>query len=199
LVAATINLTLADEEARSHANLHQRIIAARTELEGALEELREVAHGIYPRTLARWGLERALTSVARRHPNTVIVTTEAVGRFRPEIEAAIYYCCLEAVQNATKHAGPDARVSIRLYADADQLHLEVRDDGRGYDVASVHDGDGLHNMRDRLGAVGGRVEVTSTPGEGTLVAASAPIVTRVPDVAPSERPIAQHRSAGPAV
>jgi signal transduction histidine kinase len=87
----------------------------------------------------------------------------------------MYYCCLEAVQNASKHAGARGPILIRLYTDADELHLDVRDDGSGFDVASVDGGIGLENMRDRLGAVGGRVEIDSHPGQGTLIAAAAPV------------------------
>lgn len=82
---------------------------------------------------------------------------------------------MEALQNASKHAGGGARISIRLYTGADRLHLEVRDDGAGFDAASVDGGIGLENMRDRLGAVGGRVEIDSQAGKGTLVAAAAPV------------------------
>jgi signal transduction histidine kinase len=177
LVAATINLTLADE-ATDKRDLHERLSEARTEVEQALSELREIAHGIYPTALARSGLGRAFHWLASRYPGKLIVTGATAGRFSPEIELAIYYCGLEAVQNASKHAGPEARISIRLYVEADQLHLEVRDDGAGFDVARVRDGDGLQNMRDRLGAVEGRLEVISEPGEGTLVAVSAPVGAR---------------------
>jgi signal transduction histidine kinase len=100
------------------------------------------------------------------------------GRFAPEVEAAVYYCCLEAVQNALKHAGRDVHVSISLYTDADRLCLKVRDDGPGFEVADTDDGVGLQNMRDRLSTVGGRIEITSQPGQGTLVAATAPFRLR---------------------
>ena len=190
LVAATINLTLADE-ATDERDLHERIADARTEVEQALSELREIAHGIYPTTLARSGLGRAFRWLAARHPGNLIVTEASAGRFSPEIELAIYYCGLEAVQNASKHAGPDARISIRLYVKVGQLHLEVRDDGGGFDVAHVRDGDGLQNMRDRLGAVGGRLDVVSKAGKGTLVAASAPVHAASPD--PTRRAESDHR------
>jgi signal transduction histidine kinase len=101
-----------------------------------------------------------------------------MGRFRPEVETAIYYCSIEAVQNAFKHAGPDAHVSVRLYTRGGDLHLEVRDEGPGFDVGEAHDGVGLQNMRDRLGAVGGHAAITSQPGRGTLVAAAAPVGDR---------------------
>jgi signal transduction histidine kinase len=175
LVAATINLTLA-EEAGTGRELHDRIAESRREIEEALDELREVSHGIYPTALARSGLTKAFDWLAHRYRG-VTVSEATVDRLSPEIELAVYYCGLEAVQNASKHAGPDADISIRLFVEADQLHLEVRDDGRGFDPARAHDGVGIQNMRDRLGAVGGRADVVSEPGEGTVVTATVPIGT----------------------
>jgi signal transduction histidine kinase len=176
LVAAAISLTLADEagDERTH---NDRIAESRQDIEEALLELREISHGIYPTALARSGLSRAFGWLARRYHGRVVVTEATVGRFSHEIELALYYCGLEAVQNASKHAGPDARIWIRLYVEADRLNLEVRDDGLGFDLARASDGVGLQNMRDRLGAVAGRVDITSKPGRGTLVAASTPITT----------------------
>jgi signal transduction histidine kinase len=174
LVAANINLALA-EEADDDRELHERIAESRAEIEQALVELREVAHGIYPAALARSGVARAFNLLAGRYPNDLVVTEATTERFSPEIELAVYYCGLEAVQNASKHAGAEARVWIRLYVEDGLLHLEVRDDGRGFDVARTSDGVGLQNMRDRLGAVGGSVDVSSRPGEGTLLLASVPV------------------------
>jgi signal transduction histidine kinase len=190
LVAAAINLTLAGE-ADNERELHDRIADSRAEIEEALSELRHVAHGIYPTALARSGLSRAFTLLAGRYQGKVIVTEATAARFSPEIELAVYYCCLEAVQNALKHTGRDAQVSIRVYADPDRLHLEVHDDGPGFDVAGAHDGIGLQNMRDRLGAVGGRIEISSHPGQGTLVAATAPLnhpsTATTPDSSPDRQ------------
>ena len=174
-VAAAINLAVANEVASEHSEVNERITDARMALEEGLQELREIAHGIYPREVARWGLARALNSLADRYAGRARVTAANVGRFPPEIEAAVYYCCVEAVQNASKHAGPDAHMSMRLYADSDKLYLEVRDDGRGFDVHTVHHGVGLQNMRDRLGAVGGRLEIRSEPRHGTVILAAAPL------------------------
>jgi signal transduction histidine kinase len=177
LVAAAISLTLADE-AVGDRELHARIAASRAEIEQAMTELREIAHGIYPTALADSGLNGAFEWLARRHDSIVIVTEPGVGRLSPAIELAVYYCALEAIQNASKHAGAKARIWVRLYAEAERLHLEVRDDGCGFDVARVRDGVGLQNMRDRIGAIGGKVDIDSEPGRGTLVAVSAPLGSR---------------------
>jgi signal transduction histidine kinase len=178
LVAASINLSLAGELADGNPELKERVSEACAAVEEALAELRELAHGIYPQALSRWGLARALDVLAARYPGRVDFTPDTIARFPPEVEAAMYFCCMEAVQNASKHAGPDAHISIRKYTEADLLHVEVRDDGPGFDVSAAHDGDGLQNMRDRLGAVRGSVEIVSEPGRGTLVAATAPVRRR---------------------
>ncbi|MGO9907736.1 MAG: sensor histidine kinase [Solirubrobacteraceae bacterium] len=177
LVAASINLSLAGDLAGGHPELRARVGDACSEVEEALAELREIAHGLYPQALSRWGLAQALQLLAARYPNRVAVLDARADRFPPEVEAAVYYCCTEAVQNAFKHAGPDAHVSIRLYTEADQLHLDVRDNGPGFDVTAARDGVGLQNMHDRLGAVVGGVDVISEPGKGTLVVASVPVST----------------------
>ena len=174
LVAASINLSLAGELADGNPELQGRVSEASSEVEEALAGLRELAHGLSA-SVARWGLRRAFDVLAARYPDRIEITGASAGRFPPEVEAAVYYCCLEAVQNASKHAGSDPHVSIRRYTEADQLHLEVRDNGPGFDVSAGHDGVGLQNLRDRLGAVRGSVEIVSEPGHGTLVAATAPL------------------------
>jgi signal transduction histidine kinase len=174
LVAASIDLTLAADLAGDNPTLRDRVGAATGEVEEALVELRQIAHGIYPPGLARWGLAQAFGSMAGRYPGRVTVVEADRGRFPPEVEAAIYYCCREAVQNASKHAGQTAQIWIRLYTDGGRLRLEVRDDGRGFDPADNREGVGLQNMRDRLGAVGGQIQFSSD-SRGTLVAGEAPI------------------------
>jgi signal transduction histidine kinase len=200
LVAASINLSLADELANGNRDLRERVSAATSEVEEALAELREVAHGIYPPALARWGLARAFAPLAARYSGKVTVTETDPGRFPPEVEAALYYCCLESVQNAVKHAGRAARMTVRLYTDHGTLRLEVRDDGPGFEVTGAHDGVGLQNMRDRVGAVGGRVEISSHPAQGTLVTATAPLTSAAdPTSSPDgQSPLAETTRAAPA-
>jgi signal transduction histidine kinase len=175
LFAAQVRLSMASRLAADRPELSARLTEIRVELDEAIEELRDLAHGIYPRLLADRGLVGAVRALAPRFAGRVSVTADSEAAIPPEIETAVYYCCLEAVQNALKHAGRDAHVSIRLYTNDDRLHLEVRDDGPGFDPASVHDGIGLQNMHDRLGAVDGRIEISSHPGQGTLVSATAPL------------------------
>jgi signal transduction histidine kinase len=103
------------------------------------------------------------------------VVTADVGRFTAAVEAALYFCALEAIQNAAKHAGADASVEVRLAQRDDMLELEVEDDGTGFNPTGATEGIGLVNMRDRIGAVGGTLRILSSPSRGTLVSASVPV------------------------
>src|SRR5262249_4417607 len=184
LVAASLNLSLANELPNGDPELNKRLADARVQLEQALAELREVAHGIYPVALGRYGLFGAFDLLAARTPNVVCIPSvvsraeSTVARPPAAVEVALYYVGSEAVQNALKHAGANARVSIRLYSHAESFRLEVSDDGLGFDVERVDNGAGLQNMRDRVSAVDGHLSITSVPDRGTLVTAAVPI----PDV-----------------
>lgn len=142
----------------------------------ALDELRNLAHGIYPPLLGSAGLCEALSAACRRAVlPTALEATSAVRRYTPEVEAAVYFCCVEALQNATKYAGDGASAMVKLWEDAGGLLFEVADDGAGFDVSKTGAGAGLTNMADRLGAVGGRLVVDSTPGGGTRVNGAVPV------------------------
>jgi len=147
----------------------------RLELDEALDELRELAHGLYPPLLASDGLEAALAATARR--SAIPVTIDACGMTRAprSIESAVYFCCLEALQNAAKHAGPDARAVIELRMGDGSLRFSVRDDGAGFDPGEMQPCYGLVNLRDRLSALGGDSGVTSAPGAGTTVTGHIPL------------------------
>jgi len=173
LLAALIRLSSADEAASEDPELQRQLTATRRELEAAIEELRDLARGIFPSVLSQVGLAGALRAVVLRARDHITVTATD-KRFPPETEAAFYFCCLEAVQNAFKHAGPGAQISIHLFMRGEELHLEVRDTGSGFDAAAAKRGFGLQSMQDRLGAVEGRIEIESHPGAGTLVSAIAP-------------------------
>jgi signal transduction histidine kinase len=144
------------------------------ELNHALAELRDLAHGIYPAVLESDGLSGALRAAAERSSMPVTVETDGLGRYAQELEAAIYFCCLEALQNAAKHAGNGAKVSLRLSQDDGQVQFEVEDDGRGYDAAKIAPSSGLQNMTDRIGALGGELRIVSAPGAGTTVRGNVP-------------------------
>ena len=144
------------------------------DLEDALEEVRSLARGVYPVSLADGGLVEGLRTAARRNPLPTTVLASRVRRHSREIENAAYFCCLEALQNTAKHANGATAVVVEL-EDRDVLRLEVRDDGDGFDAELVTGGAGFISMRERLAAVGGVLAIRSGPGHGTCVSASIPV------------------------
>jgi len=144
------------------------------EVEEAIDNIRELAHGIYPSLLAEQGLPEALRSAARRSPLWTHVQADGIGRFRREIESTVYFACLEAMQNAVKHAEGATEIGVVLSI-GDGLAFEVSDDGRGFDQAAVPAGSGLLNVRDRVTALGGSLRVRSTPQVGTVVTGVLPV------------------------
>lgn len=152
-------------------------------LDTAIDEIRALAHGIYPPLLADGGLARALSAAAARTPVPVQVCLDGIGRYPTELETAVYFCCLEALQNTAKHAGHDATATIAAHRHDHILTVTITDTGRGFDPANTPAGNGLTNMSDRLAVIGGTLTITSTPGHGTTVSATIPTgpVGRRPD------------------
>ena len=175
LVALTVKLKLADalvgkDETRAHALLEE----LQRETNGALEDLRDLARGIYPPLLADKGLAAALESQARKSPVPVDVEVDGIGRYPQEAEAAVYFSCLEALQNIAKYA--EATVAtIRLSQAEGTLTFEVTDDGLGFDPDTAERGTGLQGIADRLAALGGELTVRSASGDGTTVAGRVPV------------------------
>jgi signal transduction histidine kinase len=168
---------LAEDDPASVVPLFEEL---RADLRKATAALRELAHGIYPPLLRDHGLAAALCAAASRSPLDCSVEVSVEGRHPPEAEAAVYFCCLEALQNAGKYAGPGARVRVSVAAEGGNLRFTVADDGLGFDAARTG-GHGFVNMRDRVGAIGGDIVVTSSPGAGTTVAGTVPAVdSRLP-------------------
>jgi signal transduction histidine kinase len=182
LVALAVRLRLAATLARRDPTRAARVL---DELRGAVasaqQTLEELSRGIHPRALAESGLAAALRAASATSPVRVDVV-DALGRRLPhEVESAAYFGCLEAVQNAVKHAGAD-RVAVRIGESRGAVEIEVRDDGAGFDAEAVQVGSGLRNMRDRIESLGGVLTVESRPGAGTSV------VSRIP-VAPLDQPV----------
>jgi len=176
LVAMAVNLRLArDIVAEDPAAAAEMLDQLAGDVKDTIQELRELAHGIYPPLLADSGLGEALRAAANRSPLSVIVTADGIGRYTPDIEAAIYFCCLEALQNAAKHA-PQARVEVRAWEESGGLLFSVSDDGPGFDAARARQGHGFVNMADRLGAIGGTVRWESQPGHGARVLGTVPLL-----------------------
>ncbi|HJP66212.1 MAG TPA: sensor histidine kinase, partial [Actinomycetota bacterium] len=169
LVALNVKLgllrTVAAKDASQATSLAEQLQRESTE---ALENLRELARGIYPPLLADQGLVAALEAQARKAPLPVDVEASGVERYPQEVEAAVYFCTLEALQNVAKYAGA-SRAVVSLAASNGSLTFSIADDGRGFDPATTKLGTGLQGMADRLAAVGGELEVRAAPGEGATV------------------------------
>lgn len=169
LVALTVKLRLAANLAKRDAQRARASVKAlEDESDQALWTLRALARGIYPPLLREQGLVAAVRAEAEKMPLPATVTADHLDRYPPEIEAAVYFVCLEALQNVTKHAQA-SRVEINIRAVADELSFEVTDDGEGFDVAKDPRGSGLRNMMDRIEGMGGRLEVRSAVHQGTTV------------------------------
>ena len=175
LVAAQVRIGLARALiAGDPSRGHDLLDLADADLQHALDELRLLAHGVYPAILSDRGIGPALREAARRCPLDVTIESDGTERYPPEIESAVYFCCLESLQNAVKHATGATGASIRLTAGAD-LAFDVRDDGAGFVPRAAKMGSGLTNMRDRLAAVDGYLELRSALGRGTSVIGTIPL------------------------
>jgi signal transduction histidine kinase len=175
LVAIKVKLGLAEAlMAKSPDKAALTIGQLKDDADEALETLRDLARGIYPPLLADRGLEAALIAQARKATVSVEVSAEGVQRYPPELEAAVYFCCLEALQNVQKYAGA-TRAAVRLRGGGPALEVEVEDDGQGFDPDTTSRGAGLQNMADRIDALGGTLEVIAAPGRGTRVAVKLPL------------------------
>jgi signal transduction histidine kinase len=174
LVALAVKLRLAEKLAGKEAPRVVDLLASlRGETQTALEDLRDLARGIYPPLLVDKGLAAALDAQARKVPVPVDVDADGIGRYPQEAEAAAYFCVLEALQNMTKYAEA-SRAVVRLAEENGELVFQIEDDGGGFDPETTPPGSGLQNMADRLEALGGNLEVRSAPGEGTTVIGRIP-------------------------
>jgi signal transduction histidine kinase len=145
------------------------------DVEHALDELRALAHGVYPSVLTDRGLPDALRAVARQAALPTTVDADGVGRYPTEVETTVYFACLEALQNAEKHARGASEVTIDLReGDDGELEFRVADDGAGFDAGGAPAGSGLVHLRDRLGAIGGSLVVLSAPDQGTTIRGTVP-------------------------
>jgi signal transduction histidine kinase len=172
LVAMAIKLRLAADSV-SDDPARQILAELQADAACALTTLRDLARGIYPPLLADHGLVAALNAQVSRSTVPVIIEAEGIGRFGQDAEAAVYFCCLEALQNMAKYARASS-ARICLQAEDGVVRFSVSDDGTGYDARRARLGSGQRNMADRLAALGGRLEVRSAPGEGTTISGHLP-------------------------
>lgn len=174
LVAIAVKLRLARTTAgKDPARAEELLAILQVDVDEALETLRELARGSNPPILIDRGLAAALEARAQKSPVPVRVDAIGIGRYLPDIETAVYFCCMEALQNAAKYARASG-VAVRLEDAAGELRFSVTDDGAGFDPALTARGAGLRNLEDRVTALGGTVEVRSAPGRGTTVAGTIP-------------------------
>jgi signal transduction histidine kinase len=174
LVALAVNLKMARMlAAKDPQKSNEMLDRLQTEAQDALDNLRDLARGIYPPLLQDKGLAVALEAQARKAAVPVRIEPDGVGRYPQEAEAAAYFCVLEALQNAAKYSEASS-VTVRLGQEDGHLVFVVSADGRGFDPGTTPEGSGLQNMRDRLEALGGIVHVESRPGSGTTVTGRVP-------------------------
>ena len=150
---------------------------AQDDAQQTLEDLRDLARGIYPPLLADKGLVAALESQARRAPISATLAPDGIGRYGRDVEATVYFCALEALNNVPKYASAST-ATIELAERDGMLGFRVSDDGEGFDRSATSYGTGLQGMADRLDAVGGSLTVTSSLGAGTTVAGRVPLSQR---------------------
>jgi signal transduction histidine kinase len=175
LVALRVKLELAREALEADPGEATEMVAGLgPQVEEIIEEVRSLARGIYPALLASDGLGEALRAAGQRSAIPVTIEAEGVGRLPSETESAVYFCCLEAMQNVAKHGDGASRVRIELHRDGD-LRFAVVDDGCGFLRERPAAGSGLTGMSDRLAAVGGELRIESAPGAGTRVEGRVPL------------------------
>jgi signal transduction histidine kinase len=175
LIALRIKLTLLAELASEDPHsVGPGLANAADQVDAAIDQIRNLAQGIYPSALRDLGVAAALSAVARESPNAVAVRADLNRRFAPEIEAAVYFCCVEGLQNVAKHCGASARVEVHVAVGPDGFEFVLADDGPGFDPALVVSRHGIPGMHDRLAAVGGTLTIDSSPGRGTILTGSVP-------------------------
>jgi signal transduction histidine kinase len=182
LVALAVKLRMAEMLiGRNDDRAHGVLTELQTDVGDALDDLRDLARGIYPPLLADKGLPAALEAQARKAAVPTTLEADGIGRFSQEVEATVYFSCLEALQNVAKYAHATA-ATIRLRSNDGHLEFTVVDDGRGFDPLATGYGTGLQGIADRVAATGGTIQVRSAPGSGTSLTGRIPTTARVPDV-----------------
>ena len=178
LVALTVKLRLAQTlVAKDPEKTEAMLTDLQAETQTALEDLRDLARGIYPPLLADKGLAEAIRAQGRKAALPIRVESDGIARYGQDVEAAVYFCTLEALQNVAKYAQATSTV-VRLAQRDGRLEFEIRDDGRGFDPMRSTRGTGIRGMADRIEAVDGVLRIDSAPGMGTTVSGSIPATER---------------------
>jgi PAS domain S-box-containing protein len=172
LLVASLQLLAAERAVRKNADVMPLLRVARAELDAGMAELRELARGIHPTLLTMRGLIPAVQVLTNRSAVPVELHDELDRRLEPAVETALYYTVAEALTNVDRYASA-TRATVRVRRDGDAVEVEIEDDGCG--GADRTRGSGLRGLEDRLGTVGGVLEVASPPGEGTRLRARVPL------------------------
>lgn len=178
LVALAVRLQLLERQIERPEIARDEAASIRAGATTALEDLRDLARGIYPPLLADEGLAAALEAQVRRAAVPVVLETDGIGRYPHVLESAVYFCTLEALNNVAKYARA-TRARVRLAAEEGHIVFEVTDEGAGFDPTAVAGGTGLQGMVDRVEAAGGVLEILSAPGEGTTVRGLVPVEAEI--------------------
>jgi signal transduction histidine kinase len=173
LVSLRLHLTLAGEQV-GRPEEREMLERLGTEIDDAIEELRTVAHGIYPPVLGDRGVGAALKAVARSSAIPIRIGDEWHDRQSEAVETTVYFCCQECLQNAAKHGGRGVSATVRLRENGGSVSFAVEDDGVGFDPATAERGAGLTNLADRVAAVGGTLDIDARPGRGTVITGEIP-------------------------
>jgi signal transduction histidine kinase len=179
LVALIVQLARAAQDPETPPTLATTLARIEAHAQSALDSVRDIARGIYPRVLADFGLGEALRAHAA-HAAVHVSVTGSAPRSTAESEEAVYYACSEAIQNVAKHGGPKARVTLRLHHDNASLTVHISDDGAGFDPLHTANGAGLQNIHGRIEDHGGTVTIASRPGHGALLTITLPWQTTAP-------------------
>jgi signal transduction histidine kinase len=174
LIALSIQLGLLEQSAEDAGCVRQLTPQLRTAVRAALDDLRDLARGIYPPLLAEQGLVPALQAQARKAALPVVIESDRVERYPQDAETTVYFCALEALQNVSKYASA-SQATVCLSSANGSLQFTVADDGAGFDPATARKGTGLQGMADRLAALGGTLDIRSQPGHGTTVSGRLPV------------------------
>jgi signal transduction histidine kinase len=178
LVALAVKLNLAKTMTRKKPERAEAmLVQLKDEAQDALDTLDELAQGIYPPVLAEHGIAKAIKTRADKTPFALHIADETQARFEPHIEAAAYFCILEALQNVAKYAN-STTATVTLEQREGTLTFTVTDDGAGFDPDTTEYGTGIQGMGDRLAAVGGTIDLTSAPGTGTTVTGLIPTAVK---------------------
>jgi signal transduction histidine kinase len=186
LIALRIKLQLAADDAANNPDGAERLKELGADVQLAINELRTLARGVFTPVLTDLGPVAALRQAGRDAPIPTTITAAKIRRFSPDVERAVYFCCLEALQNAFKHAQAPTAVRVTIVDRGHELTFEVSDDGEGFDLGTVDAGAGLRNMRDRVASLGGSLTISARSGHGTRISGAIPVGTPLTSSDPRE-------------